>query len=808
MSLELTLENAINGMQASKTSLQIISNNIANVNTEGYTRKVAEQSSRVVEGKGYGVEIGTISRKVNEGLLKQMRREMGTLEKLSVRDDYLSQLNHYFGSPADDNSITHKIGELGGQFNNLAISPEISANHYMAVQAAQDTTLALKRMSDEVQHLRSTASTKLKEVITTANSLLDKIVDTNVEIIRFIAQKLPTAELEDQRDKALTALAEFMDIDYFNNGDGSISVYAGAGTTLVDRKANTISYVPPSTMNAVLEYTPPSAVNYTGPTNTGYPIGGIPGIFVGEIQANTDITSGISNGLMKGLIDIRDDELIAIQSQLDELAEKLKVQINKAHNKGTGFPPPNSLTGKNFITSATDLSRATGLVIISVVDKSGNKIETEYINLSEASITNGATLLTNGSNTGINDKFTNLSASINSEGNLVLSASGDNRVAINEMTSSITGAGKSEAGFSDFFGMNDLFESIESFAAYRSDYMLSSSDAVITTGGTLQFTDGTNTSTVNYAANDTLTSLATKISAATGITASVISDGKGFRLQIIQDNADNFAIAETSGTGTFFGNSGLRSDYRGLSGKLNVRADIVSNNSYISRGTLQSNSFSSAAKSSATSNFAALSVSAGTLSFTIDASTSASVSYGNSDSLTTVATAINGNATLSSANITAEVVTSGANAQLKISNSKSNDFWIIDSGGLSTSTAQGISIGDGKTMANIAAEFEKDITFLAAPADGGGLAQITNTFTNYASSILSSNSAQIAAVGRDLNFQEQLTNELYSKHTSMSGVNMDEELANMVIIEQSYLAAARIITTTNELFKVLTRMMD
>ena len=111
-------------------------------------------------------------------------------------------------------------------------------------------------------------------------------------------------------------------------------------------------------------------------------------------------------------------------------------------------------------------------------------------------------------------------------------------------------------------------------------------------------------------------------------------------------------------------------------------------------------------------------------------------------------------------------------------------------------------------MANIAAEFEKDITFLAAPADGGGLAQTTNTFTNYASSILSANSEQISAVGRDLNFQEQLTNELYSKHTSMSGVNMDEELANMVIIEQSYLAAARIITTTNELFKVLTRMMD
>jgi len=58
-----------------------------------------------------------------------------------------------------------------------------------------------------------------------------------------------------------------------------------------------------------------------------------------------------------------------------------------------------------------------------------------------------------------------------------------------------------------------------------------------------------------------------------------------------------------------------------------------------------------------------------------------------------------------------------------------------------------------------------------------------------------------------MTFQEQLTMELYNTHTSASGVNMDEELANMIIIEQSYLAAARIITTTRNLFEVLNDMM-
>ena len=178
------------------------------------------------------------------------------------------------------------------------------------------------------------------------------------------------------------------------------------------------------------------------------------------------------------------------------------------------------------------------------------------------------------------------------------------------------------------------------------------------------------------------------------------------------------------------------------------------------------------------------------------------------DTLTSVATAINANATLVSANISAEIVNSGATAKLKINNSKSDNFWITDTaGGLTTTTAQGVSIGDGTVAANLAAEFDAQKTFLAAPASGGGLAQTNSTLTNYAASILSNNSSGITTLDQERNFQEQLTSELYNRHTSSSGVNMDEELANMIIIEQSYLAAARIITTTQGLFKVLNDMM-
>ena len=107
----------------------------------------------------------------------------------------------------------------------------------------------------------------------------------------------------------------------------------------------------------------------------------------------------------------------------------------------------------------------------------------------------------------------------------------------------------------------------------------------------------------------------------------------------------------------------------------------------------------------------------------------------------------------------------------------------------------------------MAAAFAATGTFLRAPADGGGLSQSDTTFSDYSASILSFNSAIVSSVETDLAFQSNLKNELFSKHTSISGVNMDEELANLIIFEQAYLAAARMISTTQQMFTALTEML-
>ena len=70
MALVPSLTTSLSGMKTAQGQLDIISRNIANVDTEGYTRKTAGQNNLVLSGYPNGVSLGNITRNVNTGLLK------------------------------------------------------------------------------------------------------------------------------------------------------------------------------------------------------------------------------------------------------------------------------------------------------------------------------------------------------------------------------------------------------------------------------------------------------------------------------------------------------------------------------------------------------------------------------------------------------------------------------------------------------------------------------------------------------------------------------------------------------------------
>jgi flagellar hook-associated protein 1 FlgK len=111
----------------------------------------------------------------------------------------------------------------------------------------------------------------------------------------------------------------------------------------------------------------------------------------------------------------------------------------------------------------------------------------------------------------------------------------------------------------------------------------------------------------------------------------------------------------------------------------------------------------------------------------------------------------------------------------------------------------GVTAGDNSIVQAIANRFNQTLSFGAT----GQLAAANKTFADYGASILALNSSQAQGTKDTLGWRKALFENLQHKAASISAVNLDEETANMVLLQNAYAASARVISTTAELFNVL-----
>ena len=429
MTLTLALRTALSGLSATQTALQTTSQNITNVNTEGYSRKDVTFTSRTVNGTGAGVNIANVDRVVDEFLIKEIRDQQAIIGNLEVREKFLSQIESLFSSPENDRSLTNALSTVRDTLEAFATTPESNASAFNAVNELRKAVLEVQDLTDSVQNLRLRADQEISRAATDIQTQLNIISDLNTRVSRAENLNQPSGEERDERDRAINKLAEQMDLRIIEDSNSLLTLLTNTGRNLISGAVvETVTHVSAVQMSATL--------GYLAPTDSEYP-GGITGIFLGTPDTSSgtnDITGEITTGRLKGLIDLRDTVLPNLQSELDTLVQKLTVQLNAAHNDGTASPPPNSLTGSQTFASG-DLVSGTGAVDIVVINRTtGAVVETLNIaNLSATSVDTVGEVVTT------IDAMTNASASIDSNGKLVISAdSTANGIAIANSTSSYT----------------------------------------------------------------------------------------------------------------------------------------------------------------------------------------------------------------------------------------------------------------------------------------------------------------------------------------------------------------------------------
>lgn len=323
-----SLDSALSGLKINQRQIDIVSANIANVGTDGYTRKILPQSSQVVEGRSIGVMPETIIRNVDIRVQRDLWTQVSSVNFYSVQESYLNRINEFHGDPAAEISVAAEISQLQDKFSALANAPDDTFLLTDVVNQAVDLTQKINDLSKYITTFRNDAQSEASVVIDQINDILTNISKLNAEVRFASISGRSTAAIEDSRDQAVKELSALIDISTYRRGDGVLVVQTRKGVELASETPKTLSFRPTPLM--------PSSV---------YPDSAA-GIYVGdpaESPGAINITEGALGGKLGGLISMRDYSFPKQMAQLDELAHKMALRFDaqglRLFTDGTGNIP-------------------------------------------------------------------------------------------------------------------------------------------------------------------------------------------------------------------------------------------------------------------------------------------------------------------------------------------------------------------------------------------------------------------------------------------------------------------------------------
>jgi flagellar hook-associated protein 1 FlgK len=443
------MSSALSALQTNTEALRVTSNNIANMNTTGYARRVVNEQTQSFGGQLGGVDIATVQRVIDQYLGKEMLAANGASSRYDAQSGLYDQLNGILGSPGDGTALTSQLTDVTTALGSAVLSPTDSATQLGTLTAFQSLATQISSLSNSIAGLRSQADQQVASAAQQANTLLKQIYDLNTQARQATISGDTGAAVFDQRDQAVTSLAQLIGVRTQQQSDGSIAVTTADGTSLVG-----------SATYATLSYTAGSNASYAPIMVQS--VDGSAGKAIGNAQP---LDSHIDSGQIKGLIEMRDGSLADTAEQLGNLARQTALAYNAQHNANTAFPPPSSLDGRDTGLLSTDALNFTGKTTIAVADPDGNLVERIDVDFDAGTLSVnggapapfGATV--GGFTTALNSALGANGTASFADGALSLAASGGNGIAIKD--DATTPASRGGSGFSQFFGLNDLFRTAQ-----------------------------------------------------------------------------------------------------------------------------------------------------------------------------------------------------------------------------------------------------------------------------------------------------------------------------------------------------------
>lgn len=358
------LEIAKSGLFVSQSEMNVSSHNIANVDTEGYTRQRIYTASVPGAGNhvqfaadksglaGRGVVAVTVEQIRSPFLDYQYRNQNSASTKWAAKEQFFSYVEDLFNTELDNSSIvsssvSSQLGDFYDSLYKLVEKPADSEIRANVQKNALKLTETMNYYFDQLRDQQNTLNENVSVTVNQINQYSQHIAELNKEILGYELSGDKANDLRDTRNQLLDALSGLIDISYSEDSSGYVNVQIDGNYLVHQSDCNKLAVA--ATMDNPVK---------PGAANRLYEV-----YWADDSGAATTKKIGVENGALSAYMELRDGNttndigIPYIVGQLNALCQKIVKDVNAVHRTGYTFPNDSngnvSQTGINFFADTS-----------------------------------------------------------------------------------------------------------------------------------------------------------------------------------------------------------------------------------------------------------------------------------------------------------------------------------------------------------------------------------------------------------------------------------------------------------------------
>jgi flagellar hook-associated protein 1 len=319
------LNTALSALLSHRRASEVLGQNIANVNTEGYSRQrvdLSSQAGSVVpavfsrgSGVGDGVKVDGIVRMRDDFLEKRSLTENGNKASLSRQVDMLRRIEMSFPEPIDT-GLASQLADYWSAWDDVANTPDGVGARAQLLERATTVVSSFNRAATELTQLRDSANLQISAIVEEVNAQAARIAELNDAVRRATAGGLSANDLSDQRDTLVQRLASLTGATIRDGEFGMVDVILGGSALVRGIRFESLEVVTNQTA-------PPGSASENVAWNQT-------GLRWTKDQYPVSIGGGELHGLMNGINETMPRYLDALNNTARTLAD----QVNTIHSTG------------------------------------------------------------------------------------------------------------------------------------------------------------------------------------------------------------------------------------------------------------------------------------------------------------------------------------------------------------------------------------------------------------------------------------------------------------------------------------------